>query len=52
MWGSKTWCLQENEKEILKKTKKAMMGAMCGVELIEKRCGQELGLKKEDAMTD
>ena len=40
--GSETWCLRENEMAILRRTEKAMMRAMCGVKLIEKRRSQEL----------
>ena len=36
------WCLRENEMAILRRTKKAMMRAMCGVKIIEKRRSQEL----------
>ena len=35
------WCLKENEMAILR-TEKAMMRAMCGVKIIEKRKSQEL----------
>ena len=41
LYGSKTWCLRQNEMAILRKTGKSMMRAMCGVKLIKKR-GQEL----------
>ena len=41
LYGSETWCLKENEMAILRKTEKAMMRAMCGVKMIEKR-SQEL----------
>ena len=37
---SETWCLRENEMAILR-TEKAMVRAMCGVKIIEKR-SQEL----------
>ena len=47
LYGGETWCLRENEMAILR-TEKAMMRAMCGVKIIEKR-SQEfkrlLGLK-------
>ena len=39
--GSDTWCLRENEKAILT-SEKAMMRAMCGVNMIEKTRSQEL----------
>ena len=48
-YESETWCLRENEKAILRRTKKTMTRAMCGVTLIEKSRSQEfmsfLGLK-------
>ena len=34
--------LRENEMEILRRTEKAMMRAICGVKIIEKRQSQEL----------
>ena len=39
--GSEIRCLRENEMAILGNAEKAMMKAMCGVNLIEKR-SQEL----------
>ena len=36
------WCPRENEMAILRRTKKFMMRAMCGVKIIEKRRSQEL----------
>ena len=42
LYGSKTWCLRENEMAILRRTEKAMMKATCGVKIIEKRRSQEL----------
>ena len=42
LYGSETWCLRENEMAILRRTKKAIMRAMCGVKIIEKRRSQEL----------
>ena len=42
LYASKTWCLRENEMAILRRTEKAMMTALCGVKLIEKRRSQEL----------
>ena len=41
LYGNETWCLRENKMAILKRTEKAMMRAMCGVKMIEKR-SQEL----------
>ena len=50
LYGSSTWCRRKNEMAILKRSEKAMIRAMCGVILIEKRSSQELinllGLEK------
>ena len=40
--GSETWCLRKNEMAIFRRTEKAMVRAMCGVKLIEKRRSQQL----------
>ena len=40
--GSETWCLEENEMEILRTTEKAMMRAMCGVKIVQKKRSREL----------
>ena len=42
LYGSETSCLRENETENLRRTEKAMMRAMCGIKMIEKRRSQEL----------
>ena len=42
LYGNKMQCLRENEMVILRRTKKAMMTAMCKVKVIEKRTSQEL----------
>ena len=42
LYESDTWCLREIEMEILRRTEKAIIRAMCGVKLIEKRRIQEL----------
>ena len=42
LYGSETWCLRENEMAISRRNEKAMIRAMCGVEIIEKRRSQEL----------
>ena len=42
LYGGETWCLKENEMAILRRTEKAMMRALCGVMMIEKRRSQEL----------
>ena len=39
LYGSEAWCLKENEMEILRRTERSMMRAMCGVQLKNiKRC--------------
>ena len=42
LYESEIWCLRENEMAILRRTENAMMRAMCGVRLIEKRSSQEI----------
>ena len=42
--GSETWYLRENEMAILK-TEKAVMKAMCGVKIIEKRSQELMSLQ-------
>ena len=42
LYGSEIWCLSENEMAILRRTEKAMMRAMCGVKIIEKKRSQQL----------
>ena len=37
LYGSETWCLRENEMAILRRTERAMMRAMCGAKLMEKK---------------
>ena len=37
LYGSETWCLREDEMEILRRTKRAMVRAMCGAKLMEKK---------------
>ena len=48
--GSETWCLRENEIVILRRTERAMVRAMCGVKLMERRRTEHLmemlGLKE------
>ena len=50
LYGSETWCLSENEIAILRRTEGAMVRAMCGAKLMEKkRTGdlmEMLGLKE------
>ena len=44
LYGSKTWCLRENEIAILRRAKKAMMRAMCGIQIIKKRSQEFINL--------
>ena len=50
LYGSETWCLRENEMAILRKTERAMVRAMCGAKLMEKKRTEDLmemlGLKE------
>ena len=33
LYGSEAWCLNESEMEILQRTERSMVRAMCGVQL-------------------
>ena len=50
LYGSETWCLRENEAAIMRRTERAMVRAMCGVKLADRRNTIELmdmlGLKE------
>ena len=50
LYGSETWCLRENKMAILRRTKRAMVRAMCGAKLMEKKRTEHLmemlGLKE------
>ena len=50
LYGSETWCLRENEMVILRRTERAMVRAMCGAKLMERRRTEDLmemlGLKE------
>ena len=50
LYGSETWCLRENEIEILRRTERAMVRAMCGAKLMKKKRTEDLmemlGLKE------
>ena len=50
LYGSETWCLRENEMAILRMTEKAMVRALCGAKLMEKKRTEDLmkmlGLKE------
>ena len=40
--GSETWFLRENEMAILRRTERAMVRAMCGAKLVEKKRTEDL----------
>ena len=42
LYGSETWCLRENEIAILRMTERAMVRAMCGAKLMEKKRTEDL----------
>ena len=50
LYGSETWCLKENEKAILRRMKRAMVRAMCGQKVGDRKTTEEqmdmLGLKE------
>ena len=50
LYGSKTWCLKENKKAILRRTERAMVRAMCGRKVVDRITTEEqldmLGLKE------
>ena len=50
LYGSEMWCLRENEIAILRRTERAMVRAMCGAKLMEKKRTEDLmemlGLKE------
>ena len=40
--GSEAWCLREKDMAILRRTERAMIRAMCGVKLLDRRNSEEL----------
>ena len=50
LYWSERWCLRENEMAVLRRTKRAMVRAMCGAKLMEKKRTEDLmemlGLKE------
>ena len=42
LFGSEAWCLREKEMAILRRTKRAMIQAMCGVKILDQRNSEEL----------
>ena len=41
LYGSETWCLKENEKAILRRTKRAMVRAVCGQKVVDRKTTEE-----------
>ena len=50
LFGSKAWCLKENEKPILRRMERAMVRAMCSQKVVDRQMTEEqidmLGLKE------
>ena len=42
LYGSETWCLNENEMGILRRAERAMVRVMCGVKLMERKKTEDL----------
>ena len=42
LYGSETWCMTENEMAILRRTERAMVRAMCGVKLMDRKRTEDL----------
>ena len=42
LYGSEAWCLRKKEMAILRRTERAMIRAMCGVKLLDRRNSEEL----------
>jgi len=42
LYGSETWCLGEKELSILRRTERAMVRAMCGMKLMDRKSTDEL----------
>ena len=51
LYGSETWCLRESEMAILRRTQRAMVRSMCGIQLVDRKNMEELiemlGLKEK-----
>ena len=50
LYGSEAWCLKKNEKAILRRTERAMVRAVCGQKVVDRKTTEEqmsmLGLKE------
>ena len=42
LYESESWCLREKELEIMRRTERAMIRAMCGVKLMDRRNTEQL----------
>ena len=42
LYGSETWYLRENEMAVLRRTERAMVRALCGAKLMEKKRTEDL----------
>ena len=40
LYGSKAWCLKENERAILKKTERATVKATCGRKVVDRKTAE------------
>ena len=40
-YGSKAWCLKENEKAILRRSKRAMVRAICSQKVVDRKMIEE-----------
>ena len=41
LYGSETWCQKENEKTILRRTERALVRAMCGQKVVDRKTSEE-----------
>ena len=41
LYGSEAWCLKESEKAILRRTERAMVRAMCGQKVADRKTTEE-----------
>ena len=42
LYGSEAWCLNESESEILRRTERSMVRAMCGMQLKDRKMSTDL----------
>ena len=43
LYGSETWCLREKEMGIMRRTERAMVRAMCGAKLVDRKNTEDNG---------